>query len=60
MSKPLLIPEHYRSRPYDAVKVKMTKQLEDEVYGKVLRENAIYLDIVLSTTDFSEVSHGAA
>lgn len=59
MSKPLLIPAHYRSRPYDAVKVQKTKQLEEEVYGKVLRENAVYLDIVLSLTDFSEMSHGA-
>ncbi|URQ76202.1 MAG: hypothetical protein NBV76_05425 [Candidatus Ochrobactrum gambitense] len=57
MSKPLLISAHYRSRPYDAVKVEKTKQLEREVRGPFDRECALYLDIVLSLTDFSEASH---
>ncbi len=60
MSKPLLIPAHYRSRPYDDVKAEKTKQLEQEVRGPFDRECALYLDIVLSLSDFSEVNHGAA
>ncbi|MEN5276292.1 hypothetical protein ABE527_04995 [Brucella sp. TWI432] len=60
MSKPLLIKAHVRSRPYDAVKVEKTKQLEGEVRGPFDRECEQYLDIVLSLTDFSEVNHGAA
>lgn len=60
MSKPLLIPAHYRSRPYDAAKAEMTKQLETEVYGPFDRECALHLDIVLSLSDFLEVNHGAA
>ncbi|MBV2144200.1 hypothetical protein KUG47_11920 [Falsochrobactrum sp. TDYN1] len=60
MSKPLLISAHYRTRPYDAVKVEKTKQLEGEVYGTFDRECVLHLDIVLSTSDFTEVSHGAA
>lgn len=59
MSQPLLIKSHTRSRPHDAVKVEKTKQLEGEVRGPFDRECEQYLDIVLSLSDFSEVSHGA-
>ncbi|PWL17427.1 hypothetical protein DKP76_11660 [Falsochrobactrum shanghaiense] len=59
MSKPLLIPSHYRSKPYDAVKIKKTKQLEREVYGPFDRECVLAVDIALASTDFPEVSHGA-
>ena len=57
MSKPLLIKSYFRSRPFDAVKVEKTKQLETEVYGPFDRECALHLDIVLSLSDFSEVNH---
>lgn len=56
MSKPLLVKSYYRSRPFDAVKVVKTAQLEEEVYGRFDRECVLAVDIALAATDFSEVS----
>lgn len=57
MSKPLLIKSYFRSRPFDAVKIEKTKQLETEVYGPFDRECVLAVDIALSLSDFSEVNH---
>lgn len=46
-----------RSREKAKLYIAMHDQLEREVRGKFDRECVLELDIVLSLTDFSEVSH---